>query len=323
MSAEAGLEFSVHPLVLLNISDHYNRGRVQRQDFAGLVFGALMGVQSGRHAEIFTSFEVKVTPDESRENWVLDTELFATRLNQYKTVFPEYDFLGWYSTHSQSPSARELAIHAQFMQFNELPIYARLDPTMMGGSKHLPFYVYEASIDPNSGSAVLAESPVKVVTSEPERIAVDGVAKDTSAAAGAEGAVIAHLSSQRNALDMLRLRIKALHAYVDAVRRGDAPADHALLRQIASVTHQLPSVASNEFASQFAKDYNDVLLALYLAVMTKTTHLTNDLVDRHLEEHPTAVPHAGGAGGSGGGPMDRAAGRKWAAMQRDRDRMMY
>lgn len=83
-SSSSGLTFKLHPLVILNISDHYTRVKSQSQppqlissahannggDSASAsasssqpsppprVFGCVIGVQRGRTVEIFNSFEL-------------------------------------------------------------------------------------------------------------------------------------------------------------------------------------------------------------------------------------------------------------------------
>ena len=68
------LNLSLHPLVLINISDHWTRTKVQNQKENPRVIGALLGtyfylcfvklitfivgVQTGRNVEIFNSFEL-------------------------------------------------------------------------------------------------------------------------------------------------------------------------------------------------------------------------------------------------------------------------
>lgn len=50
------LDVSLHPLVILNISDHFTRSKVRTNEER--VFGALMGQLSGRKVEIYDSFEL-------------------------------------------------------------------------------------------------------------------------------------------------------------------------------------------------------------------------------------------------------------------------
>lgn len=132
------LDVKLHPLVIINISDHFTRAKIR--DNATRVFGALLGVQEGRNVEIFNSFELVCTP--VNDELVFDTQYlerkaeastfftfhvyrrirknsFASVLIHFlslswplrlltpfvcsshvvvKQVFPTYDILGWYST---------------------------------------------------------------------------------------------------------------------------------------------------------------------------------------------------------------------------------
>ena len=80
-SSSSGLTFKLHPLVIVNISDHYTRVKSQTQpphlssnggEGAAAaaspppppprVFGCVIGVQRGRTVEIFNSFELLYDP---------------------------------------------------------------------------------------------------------------------------------------------------------------------------------------------------------------------------------------------------------------------
>jgi COP9 signalosome complex subunit 6 len=73
VSEEAGsgaLNVKLHPLVIINISDHFTRAKIR--NLASRVFGAMLGIQEGRNVEIFNSFEVVCTEVEG--NLVFDME---------------------------------------------------------------------------------------------------------------------------------------------------------------------------------------------------------------------------------------------------------
>lgn len=84
-SSSSGLTFKLHPLVIVNISDHYTRVKsqmnppitstsssatinnnnsngVEHQQQAPRVYGCVIGVQRGRVVEIFNSFELLYDP---------------------------------------------------------------------------------------------------------------------------------------------------------------------------------------------------------------------------------------------------------------------
>lgn len=90
---------SLHPLVIMNISDHFTRVRMQQQQsegrmplgglsleyglmhdgFLSAVYGVLLGTQKGRSIEICNSFEL-VVDDEGK----LDREYFSSKEEQCK-----------------------------------------------------------------------------------------------------------------------------------------------------------------------------------------------------------------------------------------------
>ena len=69
---------SVHPLVIMNISEHWTRIRAQNNGDPLKVFGALLGKQSGRNIELMNSFEVRWDTIEN-EHVIIDSQFFATR----------------------------------------------------------------------------------------------------------------------------------------------------------------------------------------------------------------------------------------------------
>ena len=60
--ATSSTNMTLHPLVVINVADHFTRARAQSGGQPGTrVFGALLGEQVGRHVEIANSFEVKTS----------------------------------------------------------------------------------------------------------------------------------------------------------------------------------------------------------------------------------------------------------------------
>ena len=93
--------YKLHPLALVNISDHYVRFKAQLapEEEPPRVLGCLLGMQEGNlDLEICNSFELTWTPEEGTNKVVVDAEYLEQQKVRYKTVYPKLDVVGWYST---------------------------------------------------------------------------------------------------------------------------------------------------------------------------------------------------------------------------------
>jgi COP9 signalosome complex subunit 6 len=277
------LQIDLHPLVIINISDHFTRAKVESNATpAPRVIGALLGVQDGRKIEISNSFELVYHTLEG--SIVVDKDYLKLKQEQFKKVFPTNDFLGWYST-SSGVAVSDIAIHKQFLEINESPIYLVLDAVaaFQATTRDLPITVFESELHvvQDQPTMLFVKVPYRIQTGEAERIGVDHVARVTPAG-GAEGSQLtSHLVGLNNAVKMLNARVKTLHAFCAATQEGKIPTDHGILRQIASLVNVLPAIDTGVFSEDFIKEYNDVLLVTYLAGITKGTSAINDLVEKY------------------------------------------
>lgn len=73
---------SLHPLVIMNISEHWTRIRAQ-EGKAQPVYGALIGKQEGRKIEIFNSFELRYEVIEG--DVIINRDYYNTKEEQCKS----------------------------------------------------------------------------------------------------------------------------------------------------------------------------------------------------------------------------------------------
>jgi COP9 signalosome complex subunit 6 len=282
--SRAGLDIKLHPLVLINISDHFTRAKVQQTDNTNKqprVIGALYGTQEGRTVEIRTSFELIYSHDESGKI-ILDTEYVTRKKTQYEQVFPKYEVLGWYSTSDTILPGDDL-IHAQIMEFNDSPLFLTLSTNFSSKMKELPLTLYESSVQlvDDTKHIQFTKIPYKIETEESERIGVDHVANLEAGAGTVTSTLVPHLASMQNAVKMLMDRVSVIIKYLELVKENKVPQDTKLLRQISSLAHRLPAVDSPKFSSDFTNELNETLMITYLATITKGTHLFNELIDKY------------------------------------------
>uniref|UniRef100_A0A0W0FAP3 COP9 signalosome complex subunit 6 n=1 Tax=Moniliophthora roreri TaxID=221103 RepID=A0A0W0FAP3_MONRR len=272
----SGLSISLHPLPILNISEHLTRLKLQTNSSSPFVLGALLGQQNGREVEIVNTFELAVEGDAQNINH----GFLVTRRDQYKQVFPSLEFIGWYTVAPQ-PTSRHIALHAEFTGYCSTPLLLLLQPgttltgSVDGKSQDLPFKAYEATVEirERTSRSVFIEAPYTVETGEAERIAVDWTARGGGSGTSLES----HLQTQRAAVKMLHDRILVLVQYVTDVISEQAPADHGILRSISALIASLPASENKHFRQEFNTEYEDVQLTTFLSSLTKSTNILNDV----------------------------------------------
>ncbi|RDX87758.1 COP9 signalosome complex subunit 6a, partial [Mucuna pruriens] len=296
-SSSSGLTFKLHPLVIVNISDHYTRVKSQMNptlahhnnaapnggdgvvsSLPPRVYGCVIGVQKGRTVEIFNSFELLYDPSTHS----LDRTFLEKKQELYKKVFPHFYILGWYSTGSDAEES-DMHIHKALMDINESPVYVLLNPSINHSQKDLPVSIYESELHVIDGipQLIFVRSSYTIETVEAERISVDHVAHlKPSDGGSAATQLAAHLTGIHSAIKMLHSRIKVLHHYLLAMQKGDVPCENSLLRQVSSLLRRLPAIESGKFQDDFLMEYNDTLLISYLAMLTNCSSAMNELVDK-------------------------------------------
>lgn len=115
----------LHPLVIMNISEHWTRLKAQEEGKPQPVYGALIGKQKGRNIEIMNSFELNYSIENG--NVIIDKVFYLHKEEQFKQVFPDLDFLGWYTTGAE-PDIKDINVHKQILEINESPVFLKLNP---------------------------------------------------------------------------------------------------------------------------------------------------------------------------------------------------
>jgi COP9 signalosome complex subunit 6 len=275
------LNLMLHPLVIINISDHFTRTKVQNNLENPRVIGALLGSQQGRNIEITNSFELVYNIID--KSIIINKEYFIKKQEQFKKVFPTLEFLGWYST-SQSVLLTDIEVHKQFFDINENPLYLLLDPLMVNRPdvKEIPIFIFESELRMinDKPTNLFVKVPYKIETNDAERLAIDHVARITPTGSTSGSNLTSHLVGIHNAIFMLNTRIKILLKFLNTIKQNNISIDHGLLRRISSLCNQLPTIDTPQFKEDFLQEYNDALLIIYLASITKGCNSIYEIIDK-------------------------------------------
>ncbi|KAK2715293.1 COP9 signalosome complex subunit 6-like [Artemia franciscana] len=295
----ASVTVSLHPLVIMNISEHWTRIRAQ-EGSPKQVIGALIGQQRGRHVEIMNSFELVF--NEIEGDVIVDKVYYKVKEEHFKQVFSEMDFLGWYTTAGApstsdtdgNPSMSDIEVHRQICEINDSPVFIKLNP--FSRTANLPIAVYESVIDVVNGvpKMLFVSLPYTLATEEAERIGVDHVAKVSAGESRNKSAVSEHLQTQFSAIKMLKDRVQIIVEYLQAMKQGEVPFNPEVLRAACVLSDQLPLLSgSGNFNQEFFTQCNDVVLMSYLAAVTKSCHDLNQFVSKFVYLHDKTLGHSG------------------------------
>lgn len=276
---KAEAEISLHPLVIMNISEHWTRLRSQNVERKPVqVYGAVLGKQIGRHIELINSFEIKL--NEAEGGLSLDEEFFMTREGQYKEVFPDLDLMGWYTTGVDAPTDSDLYIHKQIIKIRETPVMVKLDPQSSNSDK-LPIAVFESLVNPSDETSMQWQRiPWALASEQAERIGIDHIAKISTTTKNSKSQTSSQVAGQYSAVNMLQTRLQLILDYVVAIQKGELPRNEAIIREIALLVRRLPVLDFNRFDEDFKNQCIEAKLTLHVLSMAKICGILNSLVTK-------------------------------------------
>ncbi|KAF4665230.1 COP9 signalosome complex subunit 6 [Perkinsus olseni] len=239
MSNRRAATVKVHPLALLNISDHVTRMCYADQS-VGAVRGFLIGYSDGADITITNSFQC-VTDE------LVCAQHASTRIRQYAEVFPNASPVGWYSVGPGGPPSQEAHTFMEGIVGGEdggeslVALVVRSDNESAWLSKEsetLPIQAFERGVD---GSFI--ELNVRIcMDDEAENIAVGHVTKNAKQASTA--GTYEHLVEPTiGAIAMLNKKIESLLEYVNAVQRQEVEVSRPLLRSISAICDRLTAMS--------------------------------------------------------------------------------
>ncbi|CAF1457899.1 unnamed protein product [Adineta ricciae] len=304
-TGKGSVTLSLHPLVIMNIAEHYTRVRVQTTRTTS-VYGALLGKIKGRHVELCNTFEFKladVSTATTRASVTIDMEFLTKKLELIKQVHPDLDFTGWYTVEGKDWNSSIMSsFYSQLASLNESPLLLRLDP--IGVSNELPIHAYETIVD--LGTKIdFIEISYTLITEEAERIGIDHVARYSVTDGTSDTSIVSdQIAIQYNAIRLLYQRMLVLLEYVRAIKQGQLERNDDLLREIASLCQRLPIINTDDNNNQtFREDFDiqqsDVALLALLACCTQEISTLNDYLNKFQVVHDKQQ-HSSGPGGSFG-----------------------
>lgn len=223
MEEDRGLNVEIHPLVLLNISQHFTRVRAQRQSgsdpiSAVGVTGGLLGQTSTHSIEIRDSFDIPTRKTCEDAPPMLDIPYLNGKLEHLQAV-TELEIVGWYSTGPSIPTEHD---RQQTMLINEIKdasLFLKVNPFQ----DETPVCLFE--FEAGGG---LTQRTFTMETDDEERIGMDVLAGEGTSGHGFGAAT------------RLYSKVRILAKYLEDVSKGELEGDPDILRQAERIFSFLP-----------------------------------------------------------------------------------
>jgi len=269
MSAAVNLKVKVHPVVLLQIADSYER----RSQENHRVIGTLVGSVDKQSIEVTNCFCI---PHKEYEERVEADIVYAQdmyELNQ--KVAPHETLVGWFATGNEITSHSAL-IHDYYARETKDPIHLTLDTTLVSGQVTMKAYVFVPLGVPGATSgSMFTPVQVELVATEPEIAGLDILYK-TKYSKVRTVEPIPQLSKVSEAAVKMQVMLDAVIQYVEAILDGTQEPDNSVGRALNNLMLSVPKMEADQFDVMLNSNLQDLLMVVYLSQMTKTQLQLNE-----------------------------------------------
>merc|ERR1712050_208551 len=213
--------------------------------------------------------------------WFVDHNFHENMFAMFKKVNAKERVVGWYSTGPKiKPS--DLSIHELYRRYCPEPVLVVMD--VQPKDLELPMEAYY-SIQEQTSDEVFKRTFLHVQSTvgayEAEEVGVEHLLRDIKNASASTLAV--RVGDKISALKGLSMRLKEISLYLSSVVSGKLPMNQEIIYQLQEIFNLLPDQDSEELIRSFAMETNDMMLALYLGSMLRSTVALHNLINNKIK----------------------------------------
>lgn len=262
MSSAVNLRVKVHPSVLFQITDAYERRPADNQR----VVGTLLGTVDKESVEVSNCFTV---PHKEGGEVQFDLQHATSMYELNKKVNPQELLVGWFATGSAITN-HSVLIHEYYDRETKNPIHLTLDTTLNAGKMNMKAYVCVPIGVPGATSGSMFTSvPVEVLASGAEVTGLDLLHK-TKFTKLRQVEPMPDLVRVSEGVAKLEYMLDAVTKYVEAVLSGQETPDNSVGRKLLDLVNSVPKMTPDEFEKMLNSNMKDLLMVIYLTQLTKT-----------------------------------------------------
>merc|ERR1711879_704139 len=199
----------------------------------------------------------------------------------FKKVNTKERVVGWYSTGPKIKSS-DLSIHELYRRYCPEPVLVVMD--VQPKDLELPMEAYY-SVQEQTSDEVFKRTFLHVQSTvgafEAEEVGVEHLLRDIKNASASTLAV--RVGDKLAALKGLAVRLREISAYLSSVVAGKLPMNQEIIYSLQEIFNLCPDQDSDELIRSFAMETNDMMLALYLGSMLRSTVALHNLINNKIK----------------------------------------
>jgi translation initiation factor 3 subunit F len=262
------LTVKVHPTVLFQIVNAYERRNLDRT----AILGTLLGTLDKNFVEVTNCF---VVPHNINADGQVSIEMHLAdvmyKLN--KQVHPVEVIVGWWATGFEVPSIA-VPINDYYARQCQNPIHLLVDTTLSQGKMQIKSFVQvDIGVPDGSQGAMFSPIPVEIVQYPPEAVGMKTLMRARTRGKTeilSELPLIAESTSDME--DMLGMVL----TYVEDVLADRVTPDNMIGRNLLKLVQSVPKMSKDDMDSMMNSNIKDLLMSMYLAQLTRVQVQLNE-----------------------------------------------
>jgi len=258
----------VHPTVLFQIVNAYERRNIDRT----AILGTLLGTLDKTCVEVTNCF---VVPHNINTDGQVSIEMHLAdvmyKLN--KQVHPVEVIVGWWTTGFEVPSIA-VPINDYYARQCTNPIHLLVDTTLNAGRMSTKAFVQvDIGVPDGSQGAMFSPIPVEIVQYAPEAVAMKVLLR---ARTRGKTEILNELPQIAASTVEMEQMLQQVLDYVDDVLADKIQPDNMIGRNLLKIVQSVPNMSKEDMDGMMNANIKDLLMSMYLAQLTRVQVQLNE-----------------------------------------------
>jgi len=266
------LTVKVHPTVLFQIVNAYERRNIDR----AAILGTLLGSVDKNAVEVTNCFVVPHSITAADGTVCIEMHLADVMYKLNKQVHPTEVIVGWWITGFEVSSIA-VPINDYYARQCPNPIQLLVDTTMKTGKMNIKAFVQvDIGVPEGSQGAMFSPVPVEITQYPPEAVAMKTLYRGRSIQGKVEP--LAELPQVIESTVDLEQMLSTVLDYVDKVIADDVTPDNTVGRSLLKLVQAVPKMSPADMEGMMNSTIKDLLMSMYLSELTRVQiHLNEKL----------------------------------------------